>query len=516
MNRLLFILILVLLSFQTVAYPSLQEKRDLVDQLSDGSYREFKEIDKLYQKCHSSSDALQLMKDLDKLIRGHSGKSLNHIAAASRISALGDHSLALQQLRTLSSKLHSQSTYIRGEYHVTVGEITYRSENPKGAIQHIEKGITLLKKSGENGALQAAYVSLGLAHGALDQHEQALVYYDEAEKIFQHPPKKVQLYIQLNRALSFTYLQKHDLSKIAFQEALSIIKETEDYFAEVRTYGNLADIYLMEDSLKQAEYYLLKGRKLATKQGFKLDLVRFDLTLSELYKRLGKFETAFFYLKSHDSIRNSIHIEKAAENVVQLEKINQQAIDKLKQDSLKNTIQLKKQKNWILWGGIILLSLFSSFLLRQFLIIRTKNKVLLKKNLPEGKKELHARQANQNSVLNDDDLTLINAFEKLMMSNKTFCTADLTQDKVAKKLGTNRTYLSKAINDHYNMSYSRWLNEVRISESKKMLVDEKYDHYSIEGIATSVGFSSLSTFNSNFKSITGLTPSYFRKNYSKY
>jgi AraC-like DNA-binding protein len=44
------------------------------------------------------------------------------------------------------------------------------------------------------------------------------------------------------------------------------------------------------------------------------------------------------------------------------------------------------------------------------------------------------------------------------------------------------------------------------------LLDKQLDHYSIEGIASMCGFSTISTFNTNFKRITGVTPSYYREN----
>lgn len=515
MKYITFILIFIFLPIGLHAYPSKPSKVTAIRQLENGSYKDLEIFNNLYLQCHSSTEALQLMKELDELIEQPSCFPLNHIAAASAISFLGDHSLALQQLKELSTSLSSQTNYIRGEYYVMLGKISYRSENPKTAIGHIETGIDYLEKTRELEAQQIAYTNLGLAYGAIKQHETALVCYDKAASITDKSAPKTQLYLQLNRALSYTSMGKHVQSKQAFQNALSIIYQTKDYFAEVRTYGNLADIYLLEDSLGKAEHYLHKGRQLASNQGFKLDLIRFDLSLAQLYKSQGKFEKAFFYLQSHDSIRNHVHIEKATEDVVKLEKLNQAAIHDLEQKSLKETIRLKKQKNWILWGGIILLSLLCFFLLRQFLLIQQKNKVLLKKNLADSS-EAHQPIKKKAVVTNEETQALIEAFEELLINKRNFCKTDLTQDKVAKKLGTNRTYLSKAINEYYNMSYSRWLNELRIAESKQMLMDETYAHFSIEGIATSVGFSSLSTFNSNFKSITGLTPSYFRSNSVKH
>lgn len=502
--------ILLSFSFASISQQGPSTEGLIIGQLENGTFQTLETLNELFLESSSDEDALQLMIELDKTLKRKSNKSLNHIAAASAISSFGDHSLALEQLTELSSNLNSQTNYVKGEYYVTLGKISYRSENPKTAIRHVNRGIKFLEQTNELEALQIAYITLGLAYGGIDQHETALVHYDKASEISQTSNPKTQLYIELNKALSSTSLGKLDRSKEAFQNALSIIHETEDYFAEIRTYGNLADIYLLEDSVAKAESYLLKGRKIAVREGFKLDLIRFDLTLSELYKAQGEFEKAFLYLQSHDSIRNSVHIERAAQDVVRLEKLNQEAVNRIEQKALHKTIELKQQKNWILWGGIFLLSLLSFVLLQQFLSIRKKNKVLLKKNLEDDDSQL---QMNEAAVsLSEEAKGLINSFENLLIHKRAFCRSDLTQDKVAKKLGTNRTYLSKAINNHYNMSYSRWINELRISESKKMLVDAKFDHFSIEGVATTVGFSSLSSFNSNFKSITGLTPSYFRKN----
>ena len=166
---------------------------------------------------------------------------------------------------------------------------------------------------------------------------------------------------------------------------------------------------------------------------------------------------------------------------------------------------LETQKSTILWVLAFLLIAGILTLYRQLLKLKAKNEVLFKlglkeKSLIEKKKET-----------DDSYSELISAFECLMIDKRIFEKSNLTIDSVSKKLGTNRTYLSEAINAHYNVSYSRWVNELRIQESKKYLASKEHDCYCIDGISKMVGFSSISAFNSNFKSITGLTPSYYRK-----
>ena len=507
-----FFLLFSVLTVHVAAYPTDPAVERTLRSSKTGSYRAFEAFKSLYGDCSTVSEIRALARELDGKLKTKSAKSLNHIACALALDFRGEHKQAVHQLRSLATSLHQQTDYVRGEYDCALAKISYTSENPKRAIELYTSGIRSLEESQEMTAVQIAYTNLGLAYAALDQHETALVNYAKASSIRCASSQKIQLYLHLNKALSYTHLGKNSESKAAFRSALGLIQQTKDYFAEIRTYGNLADIYLAEDSMDLAEFYYLKGRRTAIRHHFKLDLIRFDHSLAQLYQKLGNYQQALLYFTSYDSIRNSVQLEQTAEAIGQLETENQVAIKKVEQAALTKTIRLKQQKNTILWVGISLLGFMVLLLLRQLRIIQRKNNVLLKKNVAEPTVSKLGNDVT--SSLTEEQLAMIRAFESYLIEKKAYCKADLTQEKVAKKLGTNRTYLSKAINDHYAMSYSRWINELRIQESKKLLMDAQYAHFSIEGIAQSVGFSSLSAFNSNFKQITGLTPSYFRNHAS--
>ncbi len=509
-----FFLLFSVLTFHVVAYPPAQSIESSLQTIQKGTYRDLEAFKSLYGDCLNPSEIISLHRELGGKLRTASTKSLNQIACALAFDSRGEHKKAVYQLRSLASNLSGQTAYVRGEYYCALAKISYTSENPKRAIELYTSGIRSLKKSKEMTAVQIAYTNLGLAYAALDQHETALAIYAKASSIQCASSQKIQLYLHLNQALSYTHLDKNTESKAAFKSALVLIQQTKDYFGEIRTYGNLADIYLAEDSLDMAEFYYLKGRRTAIRHNLKLDLIRLDHSLAQLYQKMGKHQKALFYFTSYDSIRNSVQLEQTAEAIGTLENENQLAIKKVEQAALNKTIRLKQQKNTILWVGIGLLGLMVILLLWQLRVIRKKNKVLLKKNVVEQTVTQLGNEVAVSTSMNEEQLAMIRAFESFLIDKKAYCKADLTQEKVAKKLGTNRTYLSKAINDHYSMSYSRWINELRIHESKKMLMDSNYAHFSIEGIAKSVGFSSLSAFNSNFKQITGLTPSYFKNNFA--
>ncbi|WP_459210900.1 helix-turn-helix domain-containing protein [Aquimarina rhabdastrellae] len=102
-------------------------------------------------------------------------------------------------------------------------------------------------------------------------------------------------------------------------------------------------------------------------------------------------------------------------------------------------------------------------------------------------------------------------FIKLMTEDKLFKNNNLTVNDVAKEIGIPRQHLSEVLNVYMQTSFQEYLNKCRIDEFIAYLNDEKYNNYTIMGIATEVGFKSKSSFNTTFKKLKGMTPSEFKK-----
>jgi len=100
---------------------------------------------------------------------------------------------------------------------------------------------------------------------------------------------------------------------------------------------------------------------------------------------------------------------------------------------------------------------------------------------------------------------------ELVEKEKIFQNSKLSVYDLAEILKTNKTYISVSINNVLKKNFRQFINEYRIDEAKKLLVDPKFDHISIEGIAQTVGFISKSTFNVTFKKQAGVIPSDYRK-----
>lgn len=99
----------------------------------------------------------------------------------------------------------------------------------------------------------------------------------------------------------------------------------------------------------------------------------------------------------------------------------------------------------------------------------------------------------------------------LMNEEKPYLQNDLTSAKLAKMLNTNTKYLSHIINNDFNKSFISFINQYRIEDVKKNLLEN--NHLTIEGLAQNAGFKSKSAFNAAFKKETGMTPSSYKETY---
>lgn len=104
---------------------------------------------------------------------------------------------------------------------------------------------------------------------------------------------------------------------------------------------------------------------------------------------------------------------------------------------------------------------------------------------------------------------LMSRFTVLMSEHKLFTDPSITVGAVAEKLSTNRTYLSRAINDSMGKTFTQVINDYRIREAISLISDLDAN-MPLKQVCAEVGFSSLSTFYTTFQATTGMTPARYR------
>lgn len=89
----------------------------------------------------------------------------------------------------------------------------------------------------------------------------------------------------------------------------------------------------------------------------------------------------------------------------------------------------------------------------------------------------------------------------------------ITRDVLSKRVGCNHTYLSETIKKKTGLSYSKYMNSVRVNEAVRILT--KGTEMTLEELSRYVGFLSTKTFYVAFKEFVGVPPGNFRDIVSK-
>ena len=95
-----------------------------------------------------------------------------------------------------------------------------------------------------------------------------------------------------------------------------------------------------------------------------------------------------------------------------------------------------------------------------------------------------------------------------MDKDKIYRRKDISLDIIAEALGTNRTYISKCINNIAKMTFYNYINMYRIREATDII---SKGNMNFKELSDFLGYSSLSVFYRAFQRDTGLLPGKYRQ-----
>jgi AraC-like DNA-binding protein len=98
-----------------------------------------------------------------------------------------------------------------------------------------------------------------------------------------------------------------------------------------------------------------------------------------------------------------------------------------------------------------------------------------------------------------------------MEKEKPYLNRDLSIHDLSIETGIQKHHITQILNDNYNRNFFMFINEYRVKEVITRMKDRANRNFTILAIAYDSGFNSKSTFNTIFKSMTGRTPSEYKK-----
>lgn len=248
--------------------------------------------------------------------------------------------------------------------------------------------------------------------------------------------------------------------------------------------------------------------------------------ISEAETALGRYREALDYFKSYHSQADSIF------NVERERSINELRVkyDAERQENMlrKSEIDLiRQQRRFQLLLLLLLFAVGISTVV--YILYRRKDKMykqIVRQQYEFLKKEKKAAQpampppdpispqTEKQSPDRDEhavrDAELFARIEYLMQTEGVYRQNDLTIERLAERLDTNRTYISRAINQQAGKAFSSYVNSYRIDEAVRRLSDVD-DDTPLKALAQMLGYNHLQTFYTSFQSAIGMPPSKYRE-----
>ena len=301
----------------------------------------------------------------------------------------------------------------------------------------------------------------------------------------------------------------------------------------VSTYVGYGRALIAQKKYKSALEKLQIGKEISEKNITSLFRREVYLLLSACYDRLGEPKEALEYYKKYTAESFRLYNEDKERTEKEL-MVRYETEKRNKELAQKNMLLQKEQNRVMALVGITFIVLIVVLLF--YINYRRKNRLYkqivresvdwlakerqFSKRIAEQEKQLQeligqsgsaeGGRYSGSSLNKDSQQELFGRLERLMQNDQVYKNSLFTREKMAKLLGTNRTYLSQTINEQTGLTFTHYMNKYRIEEARRILADPQ-DDIPIKAIAADLGFSSVTTFYTLFKAVVQMSPDQYRK-----
>ena len=412
-----------------------------------------------------------------------------------------------------------------GSFQNNVGNIYNELKQPKKAKQYLEGARETYRGIADKREWAYLLGDLGNAYQLLGETNKALVAYHRALSFsVQSDDKAIETANYLNLSSLFLETGKLDSARIYSSKGIKIGEGMSDKNYLISLYHNLGKIHLEQRVYSLAISNFDKSLKLASNAGIFKQNPEIYAGMAQAYAGLGKHKKANEYLENQIMATDSVLTSEKHRQLAEMEALyqnekktrqleHQEAEMQLLECDNQNKAESLRAKNRLILSICIGLLLIIGALILLWLEYQRKQsayQILVKKNL----ELVNAAKPRDTSGLKNGELFAL--LQQRMKAEKLYRNPDISQESLASELATNRTYLSQAVSDHAKKDFRAYINEYRINDAMELLSDtETAQKWTIMGIASEVGFKSISAFNKAFKQFSGVTPSYFRDHVKK-
>lgn len=388
----------------------------------------------------------------------------------------------------------------------------YLARNDPNGVSYAEKAYELARSESVPAFIRCnVSILMAQIYCVAEEYEKALAYIEEAAFSARHDGFDA-IYSLIYSVCGQIYssLGDKDNAEEAYVKALDYANYAEPSTLSTLylNYGLYCERY---GRMREAEALLKKGVDISFRHDNLISREELLRHLTELYDRSGRPDSAMVYFRRymscHDSIASLQREQEFGKMVLEMHKM-----ESANQLQSKELALLKANRRTIvICAGFTFVIVVAVFIWLLYARQRRTYKALVAQH--QSYMQRIDSGIVSDGTAKDENRLLYEKLEELMKSGKVYRQKDISLEKMADMLGSNRTYLSKAINECSGMSFSNYINMYRISDATRLISRKDFD-MPMKQLADLLGFNSPSVFYKAFQKETGCTPSRYRKEVS--
>lgn len=517
--KLLLNIALIVISFNLIGQNNLHKKADSLNKIGDSLYWEEKYItaENFYKDALSTlgdNDSTKIKVDILLNIGIVNDLIGNYSVSSNYLMNALDLSESLNYKEGISNSLNN------------IGSLNFNYNNYETALDYFEISLAYDIELNDSLGIASSYENIGVVHKNLGDVNEALKMYLLAEEVY------IDLGASLSRAGLYSNISSlYDHQKL-YQESLEYALQANEIAQKENSkrlmsiaQNNIGTAYKNLGDLEKAEEYLLASLTISQSINYTEQTLFSFEQMADLSARRQEYEKAIGFNKALIQLKDSVFTAEKHKQLADLQSkydANKRELVISQQDKL-----IQKNRSFLKYT-IIALSIFILLSILVIYLYFKKNeafKKLVGHNIEQVKKEEKLEQlkkvekkvieedtTNNSSAEDDKRSDLLEKIVHSMEDDKLYLDKELTISKLAEHLNSNRKYISEAINQEFDKNFNNYVNEYRVKEARKLILNDQMKKYTLQSISETVGFNNRATFNAAFKKITGVTPSFFYKN----
>lgn len=362
-------------------------------------------------------------------------------------------------------------------------------------------------------------------HQSKGENEKAMEYLKECFEVNRTHPNRLIVHAKLLEALILADNRKYDEANRCIADIKSSIEDT-----TIIDDTNLSITINEADILSQQGHYSSSNRKLhwILTSGYNSFNQRCYKALSSNFRQMGRLDSAMYYQQLYVNEKDSLYTISREQMASEL--YTAYHVEKLQQHANDQKLRYEREagRNRLLTlslVGLLLILLVITFYIRQrqslyrHIVSQYRDSIqresILRRQIADITRAendtVETQQVSEDKISDAKQEKSFRALCQLIEDERLYADPQISRDNLAERLGTNRTYLSKLINDMAGKNYSQFINSYRIQEAVKFLSDPLNEDYPLKQLCFNLGFTSLSTFYKTFTETVGIPPSVYRQ-----